>query len=165
MAAARIFRRRCDEHDALFWLNDRPDLALRCEADGVHVGQDDAPPEQVRDQVGDDLLIGLSTHSPAQLDAALGAPVDQLSVGPVYATPTKEGRLAAGLAYVAYAAAHASGPAVVRDRRDRPGYCGRGDGGRRRADRGGAGHPRRGGPGRGRGRVARAPRIRGRADA
>ena len=109
MAAARVFRRRCDEHDALFWLNDRPDLALRCEADGVHVGQDDAPPERVRDEVGEDVLIGLSTHTPAQLDAALGAPVDQLSVGPVYATPTKEGRPAAGLGYVAYAAAHARG--------------------------------------------------------
>ena len=74
-AAARVFRRRCDEHDALFWLNDRPDLALRCEADGVHVGQDDDRPEQVRAEVGDDLLIGLSTHSPAQLDAALDEPV------------------------------------------------------------------------------------------
>jgi thiamine-phosphate pyrophosphorylase len=109
VAAARIFRRRCDEHDALFWLNDRPDLALRCGADGVHVGQGDDPPERVRDQVGPDLLIGLSTHSPAQLDAALDAPVDQLSVGPVYATPTKEGRPAAGLAYVAYAAWRAAG--------------------------------------------------------
>jgi thiamine-phosphate pyrophosphorylase len=109
VAAARLFRRRCDEHGALFWLNDRPDLALRCEADGVHVGQDDDPPEQVREQVGDDLLIGLSTHAPAQLDAALDAPVDQLSVGPVYATPTKQGRAAAGLAYVAYAAARAAG--------------------------------------------------------
>ena len=46
VAAARVFRRRCDEHGALFWLNDRPDLALRCEADGVHVGQDDDPPER-----------------------------------------------------------------------------------------------------------------------
>jgi thiamine-phosphate pyrophosphorylase len=108
LAAARVFRRRCDEHDALFWLNDRPDLALRCEADGVHVGQDDARPERVRAQVGDELLVGLSTHSPAQLDAALHEPVDQWSVGPVYATPTKEGRPAAGLSYVTYAAEHAA---------------------------------------------------------
>jgi thiamine-phosphate pyrophosphorylase len=109
LAAAPLFRRRCDEHGALFWLNDRPDLALRCEADGVHVGQDDDPPEQVRERVGEEVLIGLSTHTPAQLDAALGEPVDQLSVGPVYATPTKEGRPAAGLPYVAYAAANATG--------------------------------------------------------
>jgi thiamine-phosphate pyrophosphorylase len=109
VTAARVFRRRCDEHGALFWLNDRPDLALRCDADGVHVGQDDDPPEQVRARVGDELLIGLSTHSPAQLDAALRAPVDQWSVGPVYATPTKEGRPAAGLSYVTYAAEHAAG--------------------------------------------------------
>src|SRR5918994_5583638 len=59
-AAAR-FRSICDEHGALFWLNDRPDLALAAGADGVHVGQDDAPPGAVREQVGEQLLIGLST--------------------------------------------------------------------------------------------------------
>jgi thiamine-phosphate pyrophosphorylase len=107
--AAAVFRRLCDEHDALFWLNDRPDLALRARADGVHVGQEDAPVERVRAQVGADLLIGLSTHSPAQLDAALGSGADELSVGPVYATPTKEGRPAAGLDVVRHAARHAGG--------------------------------------------------------
>jgi thiamine-phosphate pyrophosphorylase len=106
LATAARFRSICDEHGALFWLNDRPDLALAAGADGVHVGQDDLPVSEVREQVGDELLIGLSTHSPAQFDAALASAADQLSVGPVWETPTKEGRPAAGLAYVRYAAEH-----------------------------------------------------------
>ena len=107
LEAAARFRAVCHEHGALFWLNDRPDLALAAQADGVHVGQDDAAPGAVRDQVGEQLLIGLSTHSPEQLDAALGSEADQLSVGPVWETPTKPGRPAAGLDYVRHAAAHA----------------------------------------------------------
>jgi thiamine-phosphate pyrophosphorylase len=103
------FRRLCDRHGALFWLNDRPDLALRCGADGIHVGQDDEPPESVRERVGEDLLVGLSTHSPEQLERALGAGVDEVSVGPVYETPTKPGRPAAGLDYVRHAAVRAPG--------------------------------------------------------
>jgi thiamine-phosphate pyrophosphorylase len=103
--AAAVFRRLCDEHDALFWLNDRPDLVAACGADGVHVGQDDMPAAEARAVAGDDVLVGLSTHSPAQLDAALAADeADQLSVGPVWATPTKEARPAAGLDYVRHAA-------------------------------------------------------------
>jgi thiamine-phosphate pyrophosphorylase len=76
-----------------------------CGADGVHVGQDDMPAAEVRGLVGDDVLIGLSTHAPEQLDRALSDGVaDQLSVGPVWETPTKEGRAAAGLWYVEHAA-------------------------------------------------------------
>jgi thiamine-phosphate pyrophosphorylase len=104
--AARI-RAACREHNVLFWLNDRPDLALGAGADGVHVGQDDMPPGEVREEVGEQLLIGLSSHSPEQFDAALSSEADQLSVGPVWATPTKPGRPAAGLDYVRHAAAHA----------------------------------------------------------
>ena len=106
LRAAARFRAVCDDHGALLWLNDRPDLAIECGADGVHVGQDDEPVEQVRDRVGPGMLIGLSTHSPEQFDAALGSQADQLSVGPVWETPTKEGRPAAGLEYVRYAARH-----------------------------------------------------------
>ena len=105
--AAERFRTACDRHDALFWVNDRPDLALATGADGVHVGQDDQPVAAVREQVGPDVLIGLSTHSPEQFDAALASEADQLSVGPVWETPTKAGRPAAGLDYVGYAASHA----------------------------------------------------------
>ena len=106
LRAAARFRTICDEHGALFWLNDRPDLAVKAGADGVHVGQDDTPVAQVRSVVGPEMLIGLSTHSPQQFDAALRSGADQLSVGPVWETPTKAGRPAAGLEYVRYAAAH-----------------------------------------------------------
>jgi thiamine-phosphate pyrophosphorylase len=106
LRAAARFRSLCAEHGALFWLNDRPDLALAAEADGVHVGQDDQPVAEVRELVGDRLLIGLSTHSPEQFEAALRSEADQLSVGPVWETPTKAGRPAAGLEYVRHAAEH-----------------------------------------------------------
>ncbi len=107
LEVAARFRAACREADVLFWLNDRPELALAAEADGVHVGQDDTPPDEVREQVGERLLIGLSTHSPQQFDAALRSEADQVSVGPVWETPTKPGRPAAGLDYVRHAAAHA----------------------------------------------------------
>src|SRR5688500_15210636 len=83
--AGRVFRRLCDAYDALFIVNDRPDLAIACAADGVHLGQDDGDVAATRRLVGDDLLIGLSTHSPAQVGAAHGA--DYIAVGPVFATP------------------------------------------------------------------------------
>ncbi len=102
---ASAFRSLCDAHDALFWLNDRPDLTLRAEADGVHLGQQDMPVDEARAVVGPDVLIGLSTHEPAQLDAARSSDADQISVGPVWETPTKPGRPAAGLEYVRRAAA------------------------------------------------------------
>ena len=106
LRAAAGFRALCDEHGALFWLNDRPDLARAAGADGVHLGQDDRPVSEARDQLGPDLLIGLSTHSPGQFDAAFASEADQLSVGPVWETPTKAGRPAAGLDYVRHAAEH-----------------------------------------------------------
>lgn len=107
LAAAPVFREACDAHGALFFVNDRPDLALACGADGVHVGQEDAPVEQVRSQVGPDLLIGLSTHAPDQFAAGLATSADHLCAGPVWETPTKAGRPAAGLEYVRHAAADA----------------------------------------------------------
>jgi thiamine-phosphate pyrophosphorylase len=106
LEVAARFRTVCREHGALFWLNDRPDLALAAGADGIHLGQGDTPTGDVREQVGEQLLIGLSTHSPEQFDAALGSEADELSVGPVWETPTKPGRPAAGLEYVRHAATH-----------------------------------------------------------
>jgi thiamine-phosphate pyrophosphorylase len=87
-----------------FILNDRPDLALACGADGVHVGQDDVPPDMARRILGPDAIIGLSTHAAAEWDAAAAAPVDYLSAGPVAPTPTKPGRPGTGLEYLRYAA-------------------------------------------------------------
>src|SRR5687768_11807509 len=92
--AAAAFR----GHDALFILNDRPDLVEACGADGVHVGQDDEPPARARTFVGPDRIVGRSTHAPDQAAAADADPnVDYLAVGPVHETPTKPGRPAAGL--------------------------------------------------------------------
>jgi thiamine-phosphate pyrophosphorylase len=108
--AARSFARACAAHGALFILNDRPDLVAAAGADGVHVGQDDTPAADARATVGADRLIGLSTHSPAQIEAAAALDVDYIGVGPVHATPTKPGRPAVGTELVAYAAGHARTP-------------------------------------------------------
>lgn len=104
LATAEVFRAACDEHGALFVLNDRPDLAAAARADGVHVGQDDMPVAQARALVGEDALLGRSTHTPAQVDDASVADVDYFAVGPVHATPTKPGRPAVGLELVRHAA-------------------------------------------------------------
>ena len=103
LAAAPLFRSLCDRFGALFVVNDRPDLALAAGADGVHVGQDDTAPEQV----GGDLLVGLSTHSPEQFDAGLNSAADYVCAGPVHETPTKEGRPATGLGLIRHAASRA----------------------------------------------------------
>ena len=92
IAAGLALRDMCDAAGALLVVNDRPELAVRCDADGVHVGQDDEPVGSVRRLVGPDVLIGLSTHSPLQVDSAGADPgVDYLGVGPVYETATKPG--------------------------------------------------------------------------
>jgi thiamine-phosphate pyrophosphorylase len=108
--AALTFRRLCDNHSALFVVNDDPELALACSADGVHVGQDDMPAAEARALLGPEAIVGLSTHSEEQLAAAAGAPVDYVSVGPVWETPTKEGRAGVGLGLVSHAARHAPRP-------------------------------------------------------
>ena len=98
-------------HDALFILNDRPDLVEACGADGIHVGQDDDPPRIARAAVGPDRIVGRSTHAPEQAAAAQAdEDVDYLAVGPVHVTPTKPGRPAAGLDYVAHAASTVTKP-------------------------------------------------------
>jgi thiamine-phosphate pyrophosphorylase len=91
-------------HGVPFGVNDRPDLAVLAQADFVHVGQDDIPVEAAR---GFGLPVGLSTHAPGEIDAARS---EYIAVGPVHATPTKEGRPAVGLELVRYAAANAKLP-------------------------------------------------------
>ncbi len=108
IALSEPFRRAADDHGALFFLNDHPELVGDCRADGVHVGQDDTPVAEARNQAGMAALIGLSTHSPAQFDAAIAElgdeRPDQLSAGPVWETPTKPGRPAAGIGLIRHAA-------------------------------------------------------------
>ena len=103
-------RTLCDEHDALLIVNDRPDLALACGADGVHLGQADLPPDRARRLMGPQLLIGLSTHSPEQVTRAQDSAADYLGVGPVHATPTKPTAAPVGEPLLRHAAAHATKP-------------------------------------------------------
>ena len=75
---------------AAFIVNDDIDLALLTGADGVHVGQEDLPVEAVRSLVGENMAIGLSTHSPEQARAAVSLGANYIGVGPIFATRTKE---------------------------------------------------------------------------
>jgi thiamine-phosphate pyrophosphorylase len=137
--SADTFRRLCDTYSALFIVNDDPDLARSCDADGVHVGQDDASVEAAREALGPDAIIGISTHSKEQINAAGGASgqadqgcsergvlrtrasedadmrrpeatPDYFSVGPIWETPTKPGRPSVGLDLVSHAAEVATRP-------------------------------------------------------
>jgi thiamine-phosphate pyrophosphorylase len=109
-AVAKRARALCGELGALFIVNDRPDLAREVVADGVHVGQDDMPATQVRELVGAEMLIGVSTHSPREIDAIDPVVVDYIGVGPIHATPTKPARPAVGVELIDYAAAHSPVP-------------------------------------------------------
>jgi len=96
-----------ERHGALWAVNDRADVAHASGAPVLHLGQDDLPVAAARAIVGDEVVIGRSTHSAAQLDAARVEPgVDYYAVGPTWTTPTKPGRPAAGPGVLAHAAAH-----------------------------------------------------------
>jgi thiamine-phosphate pyrophosphorylase len=101
VAAAEPFRAACRRHEALFILNDRPDLVEACGADGVHVGRADASVHEARALVGAKRLVGLSASTLAELDAVAGA--DYVGVT-AFATPTKEDAVPGGLELVAAAA-------------------------------------------------------------
>jgi thiamine-phosphate pyrophosphorylase len=113
ISAARAL---CEELGVLFIVNDRPQLARDVDADGIHVGQEDMPVEEVRGIVGEGLLIGLSTHAPSEIDAVQPVTsegaflVDYIGVGPIHETPTKPGRPAVGQELVRHAAAHSPVP-------------------------------------------------------
>ncbi|MEA5154374.1 thiamine phosphate synthase [Raineyella sp.] len=105
IAALELLGRVAAEHDRLFAVNDRADIALLVGADVLHVGQGDLTTEQARTVLGPEVLIGRSTHTLDQAREAAGdAGLDYFCVGPVWATPTKPGRTAVGLDLVADAA-------------------------------------------------------------
>ena len=98
-----------DDYEAIVIVNDRVDVARLSGADGVHVGQDDLPPATAREQLGPEAVVGFSTHTVTQVEAALREPVSYIAVGPVFGTSTKEtGYTAVGLDLVS-AAARANG--------------------------------------------------------
>ena len=95
-------------------INDRPDIALLSDAAGVHVGQDDLPPRAVRQLLGRNRIVGFSTHTVAQIEAAVGEPVSYVAIGPVFGTTSKDtGYDAIGLERVATAATLAGSIPVV----------------------------------------------------
>ncbi len=94
-------RRIADRYRKLFFLNDRADLALAVGADGVHVGQDDLPPQAVRKIAGKrEIFVGLSTHSLSQALQGAREEVDYIGVGPIFETPTKPGYKPVGLGLI-----------------------------------------------------------------
>lgn len=100
---AREIRELCKKHGVIFIVNDHVDIALLVDADGVHIGQDDMSPADVRKLIGDDKIIGLSTHSEEQgMKAFLDPDVDYIGVGPIFPTTTKD-TAPVGLEYLEYA--------------------------------------------------------------
>ncbi|HEX3909674.1 MAG TPA: thiamine phosphate synthase [Solirubrobacteraceae bacterium] len=116
VAIANAAHALCERLGVLLIVNDRPLVARESGADGLHVGQQDMPVAEARELIGEEMLIGLSTHAPAEIEAAAPSAadgtrlVDYIGVGPVHETPTKLGRPAVGIELVSYAAAHAQVP-------------------------------------------------------
>jgi thiamine-phosphate pyrophosphorylase len=116
------FAAAAQRHGRLWAVNDRADIARASRAPVLHLGQDDLPVPVAREIAGDEVLIGRSTHSPAQFDAGLAEPgVDYVCAGPTWTTPTKPGRPAAGLALLDHASA--GGGAVAGATGDRPWFA------------------------------------------
>jgi thiamine-phosphate pyrophosphorylase len=85
-----IIRKLTLDNDCFFIVNDDIDIALAVQSDGVHIGQDDIPLKKVRELTGENITIGLSTHSPEQALLAVEQGADYIGVGPIYKTFTKE---------------------------------------------------------------------------
>lgn len=105
LALLEVFAAACRRHDRLLAVNDRADVALAAGADVLHLGQDDLPVPVARAILGPGPVIGRSSHSPAQADAAAAeTEVGYFCAGPVWATPTKPGRPGTGLELVSHVA-------------------------------------------------------------
>ncbi|TMR97006.1 thiamine phosphate synthase [Nonomuraea basaltis] len=106
LALLEVFRDACDRHGKLLAVNDRADIAYAARPDVLHLGQDDLPVTVAREILGDDIVIGRSTHSAAEASAAAVEEegVDYFCCGPVWPTPTKPGRPAPGPSLLRYAA-------------------------------------------------------------
>lgn len=114
LAECQLMRELTREYGACFIVNDYPDLVLLCDADGLHIGQDDLSPEKARMLLGPDKIIGLSTHSPEQARAAVHSGVDYIGVGPIFATQTKKDVVPpVGFAYLDWVAANINLPFVA----------------------------------------------------
>ena len=110
---ARTLAQASRKHGVLFIVNDRPDIALLAEADGVHVGQEDLPAAAVRSLVDEEAIIGVSTHSRTQAEQAAAEPIDYIGVGPVFPSRTKQFEQLAGLTLVSEVCPHVRVPAFA----------------------------------------------------
>lgn len=109
----RKIKQLCVQYGCTFIVNDRVDIAQILEADGVHLGQDDLDVKSAREILGNNIIIGVSTHAPEQAQKALEAGADYIGVGPVFETPTKLGRAAVGLEYAKWVAENIDLPAFA----------------------------------------------------
>jgi thiamine-phosphate pyrophosphorylase len=103
----------CADYGVPFIINDSPELAADLRADGVHVGQDDVAVSHCRALLGDEAIIGLSTHETAEFTGGLLQEVSYLSAGPIEATPTKPGREGTGISYAVESQARSRVPVFV----------------------------------------------------
>ncbi|MGB7417502.1 MAG: thiamine phosphate synthase, partial [Thermosynechococcaceae cyanobacterium] len=110
LETARQLCQLCHQYDAVFIVNDRVDIALAVDADGVHLGQQDIPVDLARQILGPNKLVGRSTTNADEMARAIAENADYIGVGPVFATPTKADKAPVGFDYVQYAARHAPMP-------------------------------------------------------
>ena len=111
--AARVMQPICHAFDVPFIINDSPELAAGLGADGVHVGQEDVSVERCRQLLGDQAIVGLSTHSTDEFDSALLHDATYFSAGPIEATPTKPGRAGTGVTYAVASQVRSSRPVFI----------------------------------------------------
>lgn len=119
MPANKVFelgkkvKQLCLQYDTTFIVNDRVDIAYLLGADGVHLGQDDLDVKSAKEILGNNAIVGISTHAPEQALKAVADGADYIGVGPVFATPTKEGRIPVGLEYVKWVSENVTLPAFA----------------------------------------------------
>jgi len=110
---ACLFASLCKKSNVISIINDRPDIAILCDADGVHVGQSDLPPRDVRKLVGPNKIVGISTHNLHQAKQAVSDGADYIGVGPIFKSPTKPRDFLAGLDFAREVAQQIKIPAVA----------------------------------------------------
>jgi thiamine-phosphate pyrophosphorylase len=113
LSLGRKIKQLCLQYDVTFIINDRVDIAAILEADGVHLGQDDLDVKSAREILGTNAIVGISTHAPEQALKAVAQGADYIGVGPVFETPTKQGRIPVGLEYVKWASKNINIPAFA----------------------------------------------------
>ncbi len=107
-------RERTRRAGAIMIINDRPELAVALDADGLHIGQDDTSPDEARRVIGPDRILGYSTHNRQQITASASLPIDYIGIGPVFATSTKgNADPVVGLDLIRWAAGNSPHPFVA----------------------------------------------------